>query len=356
MPEVDLSHHGDAEATPGLLDFAVNVHGSEPPAWLADALRGTVADLGRYPDARPAQEALAALHGVPSECVLVTAGAAEAFTLVAGQPWRRPVVVHPQFTEPEAALAAHGHQVERAILHFRNGFRLDGLTLPDDADLVVLGNPTNPTSRLHAREQVESLLRPGRVVLVDEAFMDAVEAPEAPTHSLVPLAARTPRLVVVRSLTKTFAVAGLRIGYAVGTPDTLSPLASRQPHWAVGSLAVAAAVACAGKRGRQHGAVFRATLAERRGRLVGLLGAHGFDVVEPDGPFVLAAHPEAASLREWLRDKGIAVRRGDTFPGLGPTYLRFAVRDAEAVDLLAAALADTASPTGRSVTGRSAVA
>ena len=84
--------------------------------------------------------------------MLPTAGGAEAFTLLARalQP-ERPVVVHPQFTEPEAALRAAGRRPERVILPETDGFRFDPDLVPDDADLVMIGNPTNPTSVLHPR-------------------------------------------------------------------------------------------------------------------------------------------------------------------------------------------------------------
>jgi len=339
--ELDLTHHGDVDATAGMLDFAVNVHGDGPPPWLAEALRDAVDGLGRYPDATPARDALAALHGIPPECVLPTAGAAEAFTLVAAQPWRRPVVVHPQFTEPEVALTRHGHRVERVLLA-PPAFGLGGAEVPTDADLVVVGNPTNPTSVLH---DPTPLLGPGRTLVVDEAFMDVVEPASSPRHSLVRRAARTPGLLVVRSLTKTFAVPGLRLGYAVGTPDLLVRLASCQPHWAVGSLAVAAAVACAGEDGTAHADAVRAGLPGQREHLVAVLADAGFEVAPaPAGPFVLARHDAADTVRRRLRDHGIALRRGDTFPGLGPDWVRVAVRDRPAVDRLRTALAEAVTP------------
>ncbi len=337
----DLRHHGDIEATPGLLDFAVNVHGSEPPDWLLAVLRQELHGLARYPDPAPAQRALAAVHDVPPECVLVVAGAAEAFTLLAGLPWRRPLVVHPQFTEPEVALSAHGHSVERCVLGAPD-FCLDGAAdaLSDDVDLVVVGNPTNPTSVLHPAQEVLRLLAPGRTLLVDEAFMDTVEPAARPRHSLVAAAAVTPGLVVVRSLTKTFALAGLRVGFLVAEPALVRVLARRQPHWSVGSLACAAAVACTSEVGRQHAAAVRADLPTRLEHLRNGLTACGLDVVPgPRAPFVLARHPGAAALRTGLRDKGFALRRGDTFPGLGPSWLRVAARDTALTDELVIAIA-----------------
>lgn len=336
LPEVDLAHHGDVEATPGLLDFAVNVHGTEPPAFLAEALRDAVADLARYPSADAATAAVARAHGVPAECVLLTHGAAEAFTLVARRPWVRPAVVHPQFTEPEAALRAAGHLPTRLL---PEGFGLD--VDPGDADLVMLGNPTNPTSRLHARADIEALAAPGRLVVVDEAFLDAVEPVDAPEQSLARVAAGDPRFLVVRSLTKTYAIAGLRIGYLIGHPELLGELARERGPWPTGTLAAVAAETCLGEEGLAWAAQLRADLPGRLAHLTATLTAAGLDVVPgARAPFVLASHPEAAVLRERLRGAGIAVRRGDTFPGLDDTWLRFAARESAAVDALGGALRD----------------
>ncbi|WP_220036150.1 Rv2231c family pyridoxal phosphate-dependent protein CobC, partial [Modestobacter versicolor] len=246
--DVDLRHHGDAEATPGLVDLAVNVRAGTPPAWLRTVLHDAVDASAAYPDARPARAAVAAAHGRDESEVLLTAGAAETFTLLArALTPRRAVVVHPSFTEPEAALRAAGHAVERLLLEPPSYLLRD---VPEDADLVVLGNPTNPTSVLHPAAAVAALARPGRVLVVDEAFADTV--PGEPGS----LAGRTdlPGLLVVRSLTKTWGLAGLRVGYALGPADLVAALAAQQPHWPVSTPALAALVACSTPAARAEAA------------------------------------------------------------------------------------------------------
>jgi len=346
--EPDLLHHGDTEVEPGMLDFAVNVHATEPPPFLRDALVAAIADLAGYPDPTAATAAVAAAHGVAPECVLLTHGAAEAFTLLARQPWRRPVVVHPQFTEPEAALVAAGHRPDRLLLDRADGFRLTRLPAAD-ADLVIVGNPTNPTSRLHRVEEIAALASEtestDRIVVIDEAFLDAVENPAEPQSSLVRRAAEDRRFIVVRSLTKTYSIAGLRIGYLVGHPDRIAALAAGRTPWAVSSLAAAAAIACVSPEGRRYAAEVRAALPARLAHLAQGLADHGFEVVpEPRAPFVLARHREASAIRNRLRTQGIAVRRGDTFPGLGREWLRFAARDAAATDVLLSAFRQSSAP------------
>lgn len=332
----DLGHHGDVEVGPGLVDLAVNVRQAPLPPWLAEPVRASLDRLDAYPDAAPARAAVAARHGRDPAEVLLTAGAAQAFTLLAQalRDVRRPVVVHPQFTEPEAALLAAGHRVDRVLL--AEPFALDPAAVPDDADLVLLGNPTNPTSAAHPADAVAGLARPGRVLVVDEAFADTI--PGEP-HSL---AARRdlPGLVVVRSLTKTWALAGLRVGYLLAAPDLVRRLAAVQPLWPVSTPALAAASACATPEAVAAEEVIARELTGRRAHLLAALRRVGGVTVAgaPASSFVLVRVTDGLGVRERLRDLGYAVRRGDTFPGLGPDWLRVAVRDVTVTDAFVAAL------------------
>lgn len=339
-----LRHHGDAEVAPGLVDLAVNVRAGAPPAWLRRHLAVALEQIASYPDGRAATAAVAARHGREQDEVLLTAGGAEAFVLVARafQP-RRAVVVHPQFTEPEAALRAAGHHVDRVLSSEADGFCLDPSIVPDDADLVVVGNPTNPTSTLHPARTLTALARPGRVLIVDEAFADAV--PGEPDS----LAARAelPGVVVVRSLTKTWGLAGLRVGYLLAAPELVATLRNQQPLWPVSTPALAAVEACCAPDAvAEADAVAHAATADRDRLLALLSEVGGVRVVgSPRAPFVLLRVP-GAEVREGLRRRGFAVRRGDTFPGLSDEYIRVAVRDPEVSAAFVAALADTLAQVG----------
>ncbi|MGW1609647.1 Rv2231c family pyridoxal phosphate-dependent protein CobC [Streptomyces sp. NPDC002285] len=341
-PAHDLRHHGDAEvrdAGAALVDLAVNVRADTPPVWLRERIAESLGSLAAYPDGRAARAAVAARHGLPAERVLLTAGAAEAFVLLArALKVVRPVVVHPQFTEPEAALRDAGHTVDRVLLREEDGFRLDPALVPQDADLVVIGNPTNPTSVLHPAASLAGLARPGRTLVVDEAFMDAVPGEREA------LAGRTdvPGLVVLRSLTKTWGLAGLRIGYVLAAPETIAELERAQPLWPVSTPALAAAEACVSPQALAEAAHAAHRIASDRAHLVAGLGefaSAGLRVVEPaEGSFVLVRLPRATAVRQHLRGLGFAVRRGDTFPGLGEEWLRLAVRDRATVSRFLRAL------------------
>ncbi|WP_153503949.1 cobyrinate a,c-diamide synthase [Cumulibacter manganitolerans] len=332
-----LEHHGDAELGDGLEDFAVNVRDARPPTWLASRIADSAADLAAYPDVSAARRAVAKRHGVSDDMVLLTNGAAEAFTLIArafGN--RRPAVVHPQFTEPESALRRAGIVPERIMLQARDGFVLHESLVPAEAGLVLVGNPTNPTGVLHPRGALESLRRPGRLLVVDEAFMDAV-----PGESQSLITSDPTGVVVLRSLTKTWSIAGLRAGYLIGEPEVVAALGRHQPHWAVSTPAALAMELTATPAAVAEAARQAEELQRWRAVLVAALERLGLRPVSGRAPFVLV---EAGSgVRAALRARGLAVRTGASFPGLGPTWVRIAVREPAATERLVAALDDVMS-------------
>ncbi len=333
----DLDHHGDAEVEAGLIDLAVNVRHQPMPDWLSGPIMESMAALSAYPNADKATKSVQNRHRRGEGEVLLTAGAAQAFVLLAQalRDAKNPVVVHPQFTEPEAALRNAGHQVERVVLSEKDGFRLDPALIPDHADLVFIGNPTNPTSVLHPAADLAKLARPGRVLVVDEAFADTTWRSGADGEP-ESLAERRdlPGLVVLRSLTKTWALAGLRIGYALGPADLLRRLAAAQPLWAVSTPALAAATACASPVAVAAEREIAARLTVERDHLVDRLRRVPSVTVagEPASAFIAVRLPNAEHIRAELRKRGYAVRRGDTFPGMGPDWLRIAVRDTATTD------------------------
>jgi histidinol-phosphate aminotransferase len=336
IPLAAARYHGDQAAEPGMLDFAVNIRHAQPPVWLVERLAARLPDLARYPgvdDDRAAIEAVATRHGRAHDDVALLAGAAEGFALL---PQLRPTlaaVIAPSFTEPAVALRAAGVRVHHVVLD--RPFALAGAPVPDDADLVVVGNPTNPTSVLHTREQILALRRPGRIVVVDEAFADSVpgEPESLAGHAL-------PDVLVLRSLTKTWSLAGLRVGYALGAPEVLARLTAQRAHWPVGTLQLTAIAACCAPDAVAEAAAGARRLAALRTEMVSALRSAGVDPVDGCAPFVLFTVPDAELIRKHLHAKGIAVRRCDTFVGLDGRYLRAAIRPEWPV--LVEAIADTA--------------
>ncbi|MBE7372519.1 cobyrinate a,c-diamide synthase [Dermacoccus barathri] len=333
--------HGDDELDEALIDFAVNVRAAQPPADLTRHLASNLSGLAAYPRADAARDAVAARHGVAPHQVLLTNGAAEAFTLISrGLEFDTPLVVHPQFSEPDAALKCAGHRPRPHIVRTWLGESLD--SVPDDADLVVVGNPTNPTGALHSRAELLALRRPGRILVVDEAFMDLVPGEHA---SLVngPVD-DVEGLLVVRSLTKTWSIAGLRAGYLVGDTELVALCSHAQPHWSVNTLAAEAAIFTTSPSALRQVAEWAVETEQWREHLVDRLRALGLDPLPSCAPFVTVEVGTGVHAR--LREEGFATRRCETFPGLGPEWIRLAVRDPLTTDALLAALGRVLQRTG----------
>jgi histidinol-phosphate/aromatic aminotransferase/cobyric acid decarboxylase-like protein len=327
-----LRLHGDVLAREAELDLAVNVWPGPRSEALERALRAALASE-RYPDERPARAALAARHRRSAEEILPVNGAAEAFWLLAHslRP-RRAACVHPGFTEPEAALRATGTEIVR-VFREPGEWRLDPASVPDDTDLVVVGNPDNPTGALEPAALLAGVARPGRTLVVDESFMDFV--PEEP-ESLAG-ARDVPGLVVVRSLTKLWTLPNVRAGYLIGPARLVRALEARRQPWSVNALACAALEHCAADREtpRRIAAEAAAARADLVARLVALPAVER--VWTGAANFVLLQAADGPAVVDTLRLRGIVVRPCASFPGLGPHHIRVAVQPG-AADILVPAL------------------
>jgi histidinol-phosphate/aromatic aminotransferase/cobyric acid decarboxylase-like protein len=329
-----LRFHGDQVARPGMHDFAVNVW----PALRSKKLRRALLEAlesDRYPDDRLARAAVARRVERPVDEVLLANGAAEAFWLLAQtlQP-RRPVCVHPSFTEAEAALVAYGTEVTRV---YRNSddFSLDIDDVPEDADFVVVCNPNNPTGNLERAVTLERLARPGRVVVVDEAFMDFARTSRESLLGRRDLAG----FVVVRSFTKMWGIPGLRAGYLTGEPSLVARLAANRQPWSVNAVACAAIEVCANDRTTRK-QVAREVGSARRSLELKLARLPDVRLWPSEANFLLLEVPDGISVATSLYAHGFAVRPASSFPGLTENHLRIAVRTTEENDELIAALTD----------------
>jgi histidinol-phosphate/aromatic aminotransferase/cobyric acid decarboxylase-like protein/adenosyl cobinamide kinase/adenosyl cobinamide phosphate guanylyltransferase len=334
-----LRQHGDTLVRPGDADHAVNVLAGGPPSWLRSALkRALEEDISRYPREDGATAALAALHGRDPREIVPTNGAAQALWLLpAALRPRLAACVHPGFTEAEAALHAHAIPVARVMRTADDDFALDPAAVPQAADLVVVGNPASPSGTLDPLELVLALRRPGRVVVVDEAFMDLVPGE---TASLVREA--LPDVIVTRSMTKSLAIPGLRAGYAVAPEPLADRLRAVRPPWSCNALALAALQAMAQRPEALDAAATRAQeeRCDLERRLAQIPGLRTWPAA---ANYVLVRVDDGAAVTQRLRDEGIAVRPAGSFPGLTADDLRItarAPRDNERLaDVLAAALA-----------------
>lgn len=334
---MSLRLHGDSIAAPGMLDFAVNVWPHRSAA-LERTLERALAESRRYPDEMPARRAIAARHGRAVEDVLLLNGACEAFWLLAWafQP-KLAACIHPSFTEPEAAFRATGTEIVQ-VLRDPEGWRLEPDEVPEEAQAVVVGNPNNPTGALDRPEAIASLARAGRLLVVDESFMDFVPGASATLAGDSDVAG----LVVVRSLTKLWSLAGIRAGYLLGPAAVVERLAALRQPWSVNSLACAALVACASDAETPRRVAAR--VASARAELIEALRSFSNIRVWPsEANFLLLQTADGPRLSKGLARHGIAVRPAASFPGLDESHIRIAVRGREDNGVLLRALAELCS-------------
>jgi histidinol-phosphate/aromatic aminotransferase/cobyric acid decarboxylase-like protein/adenosyl cobinamide kinase/adenosyl cobinamide phosphate guanylyltransferase len=329
-----LRRHGDRDVRPGDADHAVNVVAGGPPPWLRAALDSALDDVAAaYPREDEAIRALASMHDRAPEEIVPTNGAAEALWLLG--PALRPALaacVHPGFTETEAALHAHGIPVVRVQRDPDHEFALDPRAVPDEADLVVVGNPASPSGTLDPATAILALRRPGRTVVVDEAFMDLVPG-EAGSLAATALE----DVIVIRSLTKVLAIPGLRAGYAIAPPALADRLRGVRPPWSANALALAALIAAAAHPAEL--AAIAAGVATERADLYDRLQAiEGVRVWPGAANFVLIAVADGPAVVAALRANRIAVRPAASFPGLDDRYIRVTARDPERNQRVAAAI------------------
>ena len=328
-------HGGDIYGRLVTLDVSVNTNPLGPPPGVVRAVVDAAQLLDRYPDphCRRLVAALADREGVPEEAILCGAGAAELiFSFCAALRPRTALELAPTFSEYAAALAAAGCRVERCALEEEQGFALTEKLLEElerkNCEVVFLCNPNNPTGRLVPPALLENILalceRRGGWLFVDEGFLELSDggrgAPPAP-----PLRPGG-RLFLLRAFTKSYAMAGLRLGYCLCGEGALLERMGRQTQpWNVSVPAQAAGLAALGEEAYLRES--RALIQSERRYLREGLEALGLTVCPSQANYLLVKSP--AELSGPLLDRGILIRDCANYRGLGPGWYRTAVRRRE---------------------------
>jgi threonine-phosphate decarboxylase len=327
------------------LDFSasLNPFGMAPEVRAA-ALEG-VARSVHYPDPACAAltAALCAAEDVPEHWVHWGGGAAAVLdAAVAALKPRTALLFDPCFGEYERVLIRHGCALRRCALSAADCFDLtaDHLnSLSPEVDLVVLCTPNNPTGRSIAPgillKMLERCSALDIAVLMDESFLELCDAQRR--TDLRPLLGENRKLLLLRSLTKSHCIPGLRLGYALcGHGDWNRALRAGEDPWRVSVPAQLAGVAALGCPDWPKRAMER-ILPERR-RLTDELRKLGCTVWASHANFLLFHVPGDSTLRQRLEGRGILIRSCESFRGLGPDFYRIAVRTPEENTLLLGAL------------------
>lgn len=320
----DIFRYGDKIRA----NFSSNVYNHFSHRNLVAAISDWGNLIAHYPEPVPRalEKTLAGQLGVTPENIMVTNGATEAIYLTAmAFRGKRSAVVIPTFTEYADACRLHSHRLSYAR-------SLAEVT--DEMDVVWVCNPNNPTGQVFAKDLLLECFRGHKNVVF---VVDASYAPFTALPLLTPEeACRMPNVVMIHSMTKAFAVPGLRLGYITACPALLEPIGRCRMPWSVGSIAIAAGLWLTGHR--EEYSLPLAQLLEERQRVSLLLNQlGGCDVAKSDTHILLCRlhHGTAAELKDFLIDEhGLLIRDASNFHGLDSSYFRIAVQTSEENDLL----------------------
>jgi L-threonine-O-3-phosphate decarboxylase len=316
-----------------LIDFSVNVNPLGPPESVVDYLRRGRTDASRYPDPEASAliEAAARRHRVEDANIIVGTGAAELlYWLCAYLKPRRAVVLAPAFADYARAAAANGADIVSVRLDEGAGFAVDWPAVERavrGADIVVLGHPNNPTGRLADKAELVNFIErhPNTLTVVDEAFIDFAGGDDL---SLVDMAVERGNAVVLRSLTKNYAIPDLRLGYLVGRADRIGEWRRARPPWPLSEGQIEAGRLALNETGFLE--LTRSRTAELREELYReLAGISWLAPFASDANFILvkilAEGMDDLTLLEELARMGVIVRACRSFEVLAGRYVRTAV-------------------------------
>lgn len=322
------------------LDFSANIS----PLGLSDSIRKSILDnmdnLIHYPDptGQKLKQAISVYAGVSEKNIVLGNGAVELMYIYMHS--RKPakvLVPVPSFSEYERATLSADAKVEYFYLQEKENFALDVCALDKflpTADVLILGNPNNPTANLLTVEQIEQITsaakNSGTDVIVDESFIDFRQ--DSKKYTAVSLVEKYDNLIILQSMTKFYAIPGLRLGFAVVSEALAEKMEMGKDPWNVNSLAQAAGVA--GLQDKAYQELTRKTVAENMYSLSkSLREMTGLKVYEPTVNFILLNTREigitSGALTAKMREKGVLIRDCSNYPGLDEYYVRVAVKSHE---------------------------
>ena len=361
-PRLDRTHGGNVDAwarssgveVGELLDFSASINPLGPPSSAREAFVESYAEILRYPDpyGDKLKEALAERHGMSPAEVLIGNGSTQLiYLLCAALRPRNALIVGPAFSEYANALTLIGAKVASFNLSPDNGFQFSTKRLSaawdKDCDIVFLATPNSVTGQMIPKVEIEKVahiaLARKTMVVIDEAFVDFVE-----TESIKALVRRNSYLIVLRSLTKYYALPGLRLGYLLGETGQVAELAAYQEPWSINGPALNVALASL-KDSNFATKTERWLERERKFLFERLTALEGLHPLASRTNFLLVkierSHGDALRLRSFLLQRSILIRACDTF-GLGVNYFRIAIKQRKDNQRLLAALTEWTSSIG----------
>jgi len=326
-----------------VIDFSANIHPFGPPEWMKQVITDNFDLISRYPDPAytEASSHLAKFDGVHKDEVLLTNGGAEAIFLTAKFfEGKKALIVQPTFSEYERACRNYHLDVEHVFLHKEDDFKLPLNKILDRlpwADVIYICRPNNPTGTVVKETDIRLLLdqakKTGTFLVVDEAFVDFLADGY---RNLVPLLQEYHQLILLRSLTKMYAIPGIRVGYILANQAIIQSIKQWRIPWSVNAFAQAVIPMIVDDQTyvTKSQRFFDHELTRIREGLTKM----NFYMSPSAVNFYLIRDNEnpdvTGELFEFLLHRGVLARHTDNFKQLAGDYLRFAVRSEKDNDLL----------------------
>jgi threonine-phosphate decarboxylase len=326
-------HGDDTHDFPGRIraNFSSNVWPGVDASALEDHLSRRLGAIRAYPepDARSLRMKWAEIHDLTPEHFCATNGATEAIYGIA-QAWRgaASAIVVPTFSEYEDACRIHGHALS---------FVAEPREAGRHTDTIWLCDPNNPTGKVHGRQALleQAAARPRTLFVIDQSYAGFTELPLLDLGEAV----RHENIVVIRSMTKRYAIPGLRLGCIAAHPRLVAKIAAGRMPWSVNGLAVEAGLFLSDAP--LPGLPLADYLLEARRLQQALAAIGGLDVLPGGTPFFLCrlAAGRAADLKRRLVERhGLLIREASNFRGLDERHFRICTQMPAENDLLTEAI------------------
>lgn len=322
---------------------AINLASNESPFGPSPkavrAIKSEASRVGSYPDPRAEKlkRAIANYIGVDSKCVALGNGSDELVDLACKafmDPGEKALIPLPTFSIYELACRINGGSPEFFELQNLEWRAANLVRAMEGVKLAFIGRPNNPTGNGISAEGLRKLLEVGKLVVVDEAYV------EFAGYSVAKEVKRRQNLLVLRTFSKAFGLAGLRVGYAIGSPELIEALEQTRAPFNVNSPAQAAAIAAL--RDRRYLRKVVATIRRGRTYLRRELLKLGVRVLPSDANFLMvdvtSLGTDAPALCKFLAKKGILIRDLSNFKGAGSSWVRISVGKPEQNERLVTAI------------------
>lgn len=325
-----INGHGDDIHTELKANFSSNVWYGADNSGLYQHLSAALPDICRYPeaDAHSLKFILATQNGVEPSQIIVCNGSTEAFYLIANAfSGKKSLIVAPTFSEYADACKIHNHAIYQTT---RQNLKENIEKL--QPDLVWICNPNNPDGHCFAVAELIQLFYsfPQSTFIIDQAYIDFTLT-EA---NLIPDLQYFDNLIVVQSLTKRFAIPGLRLGYIVSSEENVNKIEKYKMPWSVNSLAIEA-----GKHilnAENNDFKLESWLKETIDLQQHINNLENFETIETQTPYFLIKlkSGNANNLKSFLLKEKILIRDATNFEGLYGEYIRICTQTSKQNDLL----------------------